>query len=106
MNKLIQAATRTDVALLNTIEPPQKGEHVGGGVHVVIPDDWADRIASGEDVPGCTYAKLEADGSLLVDDRVQVELAKPGREALASRLIDVSAVTIELEQPVIVKGKS
>ncbi len=90
MNKQLKAATKADVDLLNTIEPPIRGVHVGGGIHVVIPADWAERIAAGEDVPGCTYAKVQADGSLLVDELVQAELLKPGKEAVAARLVDVA----------------
>ncbi|MEI9950796.1 MAG: hypothetical protein WDO74_17905 [Pseudomonadota bacterium] len=89
MTKLIKSATRADVDLLNAIEPPVKGVHVGGGIHVEIPDDWAERIANGEDVPGCSYAELQDDGSLLVSETVQAELMKPGKEALAARLVDV-----------------
>ncbi len=89
MNNQLKAATKADVDLLNSIEPPTKGVHVGAGIHVEIPDDWAERIAAGEDIPGCTYARVQEDGSLLVDETVQAELAKPGKEAVAARLADV-----------------
>jgi len=105
MIKLLQAATRADVDLLNQIEPPFRGLHVGGGIHVEIPDDWAERIANGEDVPGCTYARIRDDGSLLVDEVVQAELMKPGREAVAARLVDVAAVVEALPVDDEARGK-
>lgn len=77
MTKLIASATQSDADLCNALEPPVPGCNAGGGLHIVIPPDFAARIAAGQDVPGCTYAKPAADGSLTVDDRVQVQLAVP-----------------------------
>ena len=93
----LKSATRADAALLNELEPPIRGVHVGGGLHVEIPEDWAERIAAGEDVPGCTYARIQADGSLLVSDSVQAELAKQGKDetGIRARLVTVEAVAIE-----------
>jgi len=94
--KRIKAASKADVDLVNSIAPPVRGAHAGSGIHVDIPADWAARIASGEDVPGCTYAKPQADGSLLIDDLVQAELVKPGREAIWAKVVDIAAAAQQL----------
>lgn len=77
MTAIISAATPADVSVCNTLDPPIKGVNVGDGIHVVIPDNWADLIAQGVDVPGCTYAAIQGDGSLVVSDLVQAELLQP-----------------------------
>ena len=60
----------------------------------MIPSDWAERIAVGHDVPGCTYAKVELDGSVLVSDVAQAELAKVGKDTvgLRARLVAIDTV--------------
>lgn len=75
--KSIPMATSSDVQACNLLVPPVSGCHAGGGLHIVIPSDFAAQIIAGNDVPGCTYAKLEADGSLNVDARTQVLAATP-----------------------------
>lgn len=105
MMRQIKSATKADVDLLNQIEPPTRGVHAGGGIHVDIPADWAARIANGEEVPGCTYAKLQSDGSLLIDDLVQVELQKPGKEALLAKVVALDAVAQPLPLDEVVKGR-
>jgi len=94
--KQIKAASKADVDLVNSIAPPVRGAHAGSGIHVDIPSDWSARIANGEDVAGCNYAKPQADGSLLIDDRVQVELQKPGKEATLAKLVDIVVVAQQL----------
>jgi hypothetical protein len=96
MSYEIERPTKADVDTLNAIDPPTRGTHRGSGRHVTIPDDWADRIARGEDVPGCTYHRLpvdregeidEATGEtigppvLTVSDRAAALLDDPGQRA-------------------------
>lgn len=110
MTTRIASATPADAALCNQLEPPARGVNVGGGIHVVIPDDWQARIAAGQDVPGCSYARIDADGSLVVSDVVQAQLAVPAiAQALpAASVADldtklavaVSAGTVVTDQPV------
>lgn len=76
MIKIIASATATDASICNVLEPPAKGCQSGRGTQIDIPPDWQDRIASGKDVPGCTYARLESDGSLSVDDRIQINASR------------------------------
>jgi len=75
--KIVAVATPADVTVCNTLQPPVAGCNAGGGIHIQIPSDWATRIAQGIDVQGCTYARLESDGSLLVTDVVQTALNIP-----------------------------
>lgn len=110
MTKVIVSATPADVQLCNQLEPPVAGCPAGGGIHVVVPDDWQAWIAAGQDVPGCSYARIDADGSLIVTDVVQAQLAIPAvAQALpaatvadldAKLAVAVSAGTVVTDQPV------
>jgi len=75
--KRISGANTTDVDIANAVQLPSHGCDAGGGLHIVIPDDWQERIAAGQHVPGCTYSRLEADGSMEVSDFVQRQIAIP-----------------------------
>lgn len=75
--KTITGAVQTDADICNAFDPPTAGMHIGGGLHVVIPADWATRIAAGKAVAGCTYAAVQPNGSLTVTDVVQTKLAIP-----------------------------
>lgn len=75
--KNIPMATSSDVQVCNLLVSPVSGCHAGGGLHIVIPSDFAAQVIAGNDVPGCTYVKLEADGSLNVDARTQALAATP-----------------------------
>lgn len=102
--KLLAAATAADAQVCNALVPPLSGCNAGGGIHIVIPPDFAARIAAGQDVPGCTYAQVQADGSLQVDDRTQALLATPAAvQALAPALqTKAAALTSELATAVTV----
>lgn len=93
MNIILNASIQ-DANLINSIVPPQKGINVGGGIHIIIPDNWADLISQGIDVPGCTYAKVQADGSLPVADSVQVQLAADPRSVALETKISVAAPVV------------
>ena len=54
MKRVIVTATECNLA--NRLIAPTQGTHVGGGTHVVIPEDYEARILAGDLVPGCTYA--------------------------------------------------
>ena len=113
--KEIKSASLDMVVIANSIIPPVKGVHVGGGIHVTIPDDWETRINNGEEVPGCSYAKIESDGSLSIDDLIHDKLSDSSKfsagdklkaAALVSKESDVEVkvfASIEGEQAV--KGK-
>jgi len=75
--KLVAIALQLDADVCNALEPPRAGCHAGAGMHVVIPLDFAARIALGQEIPGCSYARLEVDGSLYVSDTAQAQLALP-----------------------------
>jgi hypothetical protein len=77
MTKVVSSATQTDANVCNALVPPTRGADAGGGIHIVIPANFAALIAQGVDVPGCTYARVEADGTLVVSDQVQAQLAVP-----------------------------
>ena len=83
MTRVMPAATQADVDLCHVLEPPLAGCTAGDGVHIIIPRDFADRIRRGEHVPGCSYAHLEPDGSLVVSDAAYVKAQDP---ALVKRL--------------------
>jgi hypothetical protein len=75
--KLIASgAIQTDADICNALDAPVAGTHVGGGLHVVIPADFSAQIASGKDVPGCSYARLELEG-LYVSDAAQTGAVAP-----------------------------
>ncbi len=65
--KVVLLALQADVNVCNALLPPVKGCNAGGGTHIVIPSDFAARIAGAQNVPGCSYASLEFDGSLYCD---------------------------------------
>ena len=80
--KFIQSgAVQLDADVCNNINPPVRGCHAGGGIHVAIPPDWAARILAGQVVQGCSYYQLltqtNGDISLLVDDFAIGQLAIP-----------------------------
>jgi hypothetical protein len=75
--KILESATLDDLAICLALDPPTAGVQVGGGIHVAIPPDWRERIAAGEHVPGCTHARLDADGSLPVSDVVAAKVVVP-----------------------------
>lgn len=128
--KLIVNATQADADLCNALEPPSSGCNAGGGVHIVIPPDFAARIAAGQDVPGCTYARLEPQvddtgkvvgTALAVSDIVQAKAVdanvtkkltaqqQADAAALATKLaavpVDPGAAAITADTQVSVKGK-
>ena len=115
MSKQIKSATLSDAKFINQLIPQIKGVHVGGGIHVTIPDDWETKISNGEEVPGCSYAKIESDGSLSIDDLIHDKLSDSSKfsagdklkaAALVSKESDVEVkvfASIEGEQAV--KGK-
>ncbi len=59
MAKLITSAVQADADVANALDAPVAGVHVGGGRHVTIPPDFAAQVASGRDVPGCSYHKVQ-----------------------------------------------
>ena len=75
--KVISNATIADAQACNVLVPPMRGAQAGGGIHIPIPDDWQARILAGQEVPGCTYAHLEIDGTLSVSDSAQAALLLP-----------------------------
>ena len=75
--KILESATIDDLAICLALDPPTAGVQVGGGIHVVIPPDWRERIVAGEHVPGCTHARLDVDGSLPVSDVVEAKVVVP-----------------------------
>jgi hypothetical protein len=96
-DKIITEATQAHADVCNLLEKPIRGTPVGRGPHVVIPDDWEARIARGENVPGCQYAKpwvrdvVDSNGDpvmdgqgkrlretlMLVTDAVQAKVVDP-----------------------------
>lgn len=88
-------AAQADVDLCNALEPPTSGCNAGGGVHIAIPPDFAVRIAAGQDVPGCTYSKMAADGSLTVSARGQTQI-------LISAIVNLLTVPLQLEVPLLI----
>lgn len=75
--KLVTSAVQTDADICNSLDPPVAGVHVGDGIHVSIPGDFAAQIAAGKSVEGCTYAKLEPNATLYVTDTVQTNVVAP-----------------------------
>ncbi len=70
-------AVQADVDVANALQPPTRGCDAGGGVHVVIPADFLTRIAAAQDVPGCSYARLDPGGSMFVSDATQAQVVGP-----------------------------
>ncbi len=67
MTKLVlSGVVQADVDISNTYDPPKAGAQGTVGAQIVIPPDFAARVALGQTVEGCTYTHLEADGSLYV----------------------------------------
>lgn len=77
--KIVANCSQNDCVICNTFELPTSGCAAGAGVHITIPADFATRIASGQDVPGCTYSRLEPDGSLWVTANVEAQLNIPAQ---------------------------
>jgi hypothetical protein len=95
MTKVIASAVLADASVCNALQPPTRGASAGGGVHIVIPANFAALIAAGQDVPGCTYARVEADGTLVVSDQVQAQLAVPA-DVKSLPAADVADLTARL----------
>lgn len=107
MTKVIASATQADANLCNALDPPTPGCNAGGGVHIQIPPDFAARIAAGQDVPGCTYARLEPQvddtgkpiGTVLaVSDAVQAKAvdANETKKLTAQQQADAAALAAKL----------
>ena len=77
MSREIARPTAQDVDTLNTVDPPKRGTHRGRGLHVTIPADWRERIARGEDVPGCTYHRLPPDNEGETDEATGETIGPP-----------------------------
>jgi hypothetical protein len=102
MSKLIENASQSNADLINAIVPPTAGVSAGGGIHVIIPDNWQDLISQGQTVDGCTYASIGFDGSLPIDDSVQTLLETP---AIITKLppqlqIQATALNVQINQVV------
>jgi len=106
--KTISGATQADADLCNVLDPPSKGCHAGGGIHVTIPPDWQARIAAGQDVPGCSYYRVAENGTIAIADQVPMQLAIPAviaaltppQQAEAATLttkLSVAVVTAQME---------
>lgn len=104
--KLIAVATQADADVCNALVPPVPGCNAGGGIHIVIPPDFAARIAAGQEVPGCSYAHLEADGSLIVSDRVVAQIAVPAvvNALSAPQQAEAAALNAKLATAVVVSS--
>jgi len=76
--KVVAGVTVAEQLVLNTLVPARAGTRVGGGSYVSIPADFDTRIKNGEHVPGCRYFRVEADGSLRVenDDIALIDAAR------------------------------
>lgn len=92
-DKIISGAVADDAKIANTVEPPSKGINIGAGPHVVIPEDWFAQSTIGNPPPGCTSAQIYRDGTMLVTDRVQTQLAVPSVRTAASDLVGAVALT-------------
>lgn len=104
-DKIVAAATANDVGVCRALDPPTAGTNVGGNPHVVIPADFATQIASGKDIPGCTYAKIEVDGTLYVTATVQAKIVDsnatkslPTADVTALQTKLATAVTVNASQ--------
>ena len=106
MTKQITTSSAADAAICNILEPPTKGVHAGGGIHIVIPADWQTRIANAQDVPGCTYVRIESDGSAYIDDNIQTRAATPAvvNALTAPQQAQVTALNAKLAAAVVVAG--
>lgn len=104
MSKLIAtAATQADADVCNAVDPPARGCHAGEGLHVVIPADWQARILAGQQVPGCTYHTLQAEGlastldALTVSDSVVAQLAIPAVVNALSAPLKAQATLLQVK---------
>ena len=95
MTKKVSSAVQGDADVCNALSPPTQGCHAGAGIHVVIPADWQARIAAGQDVPGCSYAHLEPDGSLFVDATVNAKIAVPANVSALSPTLQTEAAALQ-----------
>ncbi len=78
--RILTGAVQLDADVVNALDPPTAGAHVGPGVHVVIPSDFLSRIAAGQRVAGCTYASTElslSDVTLYVSTFAEAQLSIP-----------------------------
>lgn len=75
------ALTLADCAQINAVVAPTAGVPVGQGPHVVIPPDWAARIAAGQHVPGCSYVLPDAAGNVHIDPVLLAKLNASGKAA-------------------------
>lgn len=106
--KNVAGAIQADANVCNALELPVKGVHAGGGLHLVIPPDFTTRITLGQDVPGCTYSRVEVDATMFVDDRVQALIAIPAIvNALSSPLqLQAALLITKLALAVAVTGSA
>lgn len=74
--------------------PPTAGVPVGGGVHVVIPDDWDARVRAGERVSGCTYF-APGDVTLTAAEEVIIDAAADVRLASVQTALSVAVEELE-----------
>lgn len=95
MTKSVTSAVQGDADVCNALSPPTKGCHAGSGIHIVIPSDWQARIAAGQEVPGCSYAHLEPDGSLFVDANVNAKIAVPANINALSAPLQAEAAALQ-----------
>jgi hypothetical protein len=102
--KQVATPVQADCDVLNVLSAPTKGCDAGGGLHIVIPADWQTRILAGQQVPGCTYHKLDPDGTLTVSSLAQTNIANPvlvnamslpQQTAAATLLTKLSTATVE-----------
>lgn len=89
---LISGAVTADAQIANTIEPPTAGVHVGGGTHVVIPQDWMTQSMVGFPPAGCTAAQLNANNTMRVTSYVQAQILLVEIIAIVNALVGVPAV--------------
>lgn len=99
----------------NALVPPTQGCSAGA-LRLNIPVDFAARIATGQQVPGCTYASLQpatdAGGLpltvLAVSDQIQAQLAIPAVvNALSAPLqTQAAALTTALQTAVVVTAQA
>lgn len=75
--KNIPGAVAADVTVALALDPPARGCLTSRGTQLVIPPDWFARCVAGEQIDGCNYSKIEADGSLYVSDVAQSRVANP-----------------------------
>jgi len=95
MTKKVSSAVQGDADVCNALSLPTQGCHAGAGIHVVIPADWQARIAAGQDVPGCSYAHIESDGSLFVDAIVNTMIAVPANINALSAPLQAKAAALQ-----------